>query len=134
MARTTVAPAATFLRLPCGTRSLRSMDKRRLVEQLADQLRGSARVAEREGDAAAEMAREGATPSERRDDARVALEFAGLARGQAVRGERARAAAAALDGFRAGPLLRAAPVTLGAVVEVESEEGLGRTFFLAPVG
>ena len=108
------------------------MDKRSLIEQLASRLRASAVVAQRAGADAAEMARDGATPSERRDDARVALEYGSLARGQSRRAERACAELQTLEGFRPQPL--AGRVALGAIVEVESDDGQGRTFFLAPVG
>ena len=57
------------------------MDKRSLVEQLASRLRATALVAQRAGADAAEVAREGATPSEKRDDARVAIEYGSLAKG-----------------------------------------------------
>jgi len=110
------------------------MDKRSLVEQLASKLRASALTAQRAGASAAEMAREGATPSERRDDARVAIEYGGLARGQNRRAEKARSELGVLDTFRPQALPRGAPIALGAVVEVESDDGQGRTFFLAPVG
>jgi transcription elongation GreA/GreB family factor len=110
------------------------MDKRSLVDQLASRLRETALVAQRAGADAAEMAREGATPSERRDDARVAIEYGGLARGQSRRAQRVRAELATLDTFRPQPLPRGARIGLGAIVEVESDEGQGRTFLLAPAG
>ncbi|MCI0573969.1 MAG: GreA/GreB family elongation factor [Myxococcaceae bacterium] len=109
------------------------MDKQSLVDQLTSRLRASAQVAHQAGAAAAQEAREGATPAEKREDARVALEQGGLARGQAQREERARAELAALDAFHPRPFAPGAPVALGAVVEVEDEDS-GRTFFLAPVG
>jgi transcription elongation GreA/GreB family factor len=111
----------------------RGMNKRALVQALAEKLRVAAGVAARAGAEAAVEAREGATPAEKREDARVALEYAGLARGQHERAARAMAEAAALDGFSPRPLGRADRVSLGAVVEVEGDEE-GRTFFLAPVG
>jgi transcription elongation GreA/GreB family factor len=109
------------------------MDKRFLVDQLASRLRESAEVARRAGQAAAEEAREGATPAEKREDARVALEQGNLARGQAARAQRATAELSALVFFRPGPQPSGGPVSLGAVVEVE-DGAQGRTFFLAPVG
>jgi transcription elongation GreA/GreB family factor len=110
------------------------MDKRSLVDQLATRLRQVALTAQRAGADAAEAAREAATPAERREDARVALEYGSLARGQTRRAERVRAELAALDGFHPAALARNARVALGAIVEVESDDGQGRTFFLAPVG
>ena len=109
------------------------MDKRFLIEQLSEKLRESATVARKAGQAAADEARDGATAAEKRENARVAQEYAGLARGQAARASRAQAEIATLESFRPGPLPRGARIALGAIVEVE-DEGLGRTFFLAPVG
>src|SRR5690349_18234346 len=68
-----------------GEVTLRAMDKLILIEQLAARLRESAAVARRSGQDAAVEAREGATPAEKREDARVALEQGSLARGQAQR-------------------------------------------------
>jgi transcription elongation GreA/GreB family factor len=109
------------------------MDKRALVEQLATRLRETALSAQREGAACAIEAREGASPDEKRVDARVALEYSNLARAQSRRAERARDDLAALEGFRPPPLGRGAPVAVGAVVEVEDGDE-GRTLFVAPVG
>jgi transcription elongation GreA/GreB family factor len=109
------------------------MDKRILVEQLAARLRESVTVARKAGQAAAEEARDGATPGEKREDARVALEQGSLARGQAARATRTAAELSALEIFRPASLPSGGPVSLGAVVEVE-DEAQGRTFFLAPVG
>src|SRR5438552_15108859 len=109
------------------------MDKRMLVEQLTAKLRESATVARKAELAAAEEAREGATPGEKREDARVALEQGSLARGQATRANKMAAELSALEIFRPAPLSPRAPITLGAVVEVE-DEAQGKTFFLAPVG
>jgi len=111
------------------------MDKRFLIEQLSDRLRESAHVARKAGQAAAEEARDGATAAEKRENARVAQEYAGLARGQAARASRAIAELSTLESFRPEPLPKGAPIALGAIVEVEEEgDGIGRTFFLAPVG
>jgi transcription elongation GreA/GreB family factor len=109
------------------------MDKKFLVEQLTEKLRESAQVARKAGQAAADEARDGATSAEKRENARVSQEYAGLARGQSARAERVRAEISTLETFRPGPLPRGARIAVGAIVEVE-DEGLGRTFFLAPVG
>jgi transcription elongation GreA/GreB family factor len=109
------------------------MDKQSLVDQLSARLREAAHAAHRAADAASQEARDGATPAEKREDARVAIEQGSLAKGQARREERVRAELSALDAFRPKALPSSAPVALGAVVEVEDEE-CGRTFFLAPVG
>jgi transcription elongation GreA/GreB family factor len=111
------------------------MDKRFLVEQLSDKLRQSAQVARKAGQAAADEARDGATAAEKRENARVAQEFSSLARGQSARAGRAMAEVSSLESFRPGPQPKGAPIAMGAVVEVEEDgEGVGRTFFLAPVG
>jgi transcription elongation GreA/GreB family factor len=109
------------------------MDKRALIEQLAARIRQAAAVAQRAGEDAATIARDGATAAEKREDARVALEFQSLAKGQTRRADKARAELAALEAFRPPALPGGAPVAVGAVVEVEDGEE-GRTFFLAPVG
>jgi transcription elongation GreA/GreB family factor len=110
------------------------MDKSALVEQLIEKLRASARTAEAESDAAAIEARDGATPGERVEDSRTALEFSRIARAQALRAQEIRAAIDVLAAFQPKPFERRAPVELGALVEVEDEEGRGQTLFLAPVG
>src|SRR3954464_4569906 len=61
------------------------MDKRFLIDQLSDKLRESATVARKAGQAAADEARDGATAAEKRENARVAQENAGLARGRDAR-------------------------------------------------
>ncbi len=109
------------------------MDKRALVEQLAQRLGDVVRSARRASEDATHEAREGATPAERRENARVALENTGLARGQEQRALQAAAGLAALGKFHPGPFPPNALIGLGAVVEVEEEEG-GRTLFLAPAG
>lgn len=109
------------------------MDKQTLVEQLRVRLQEALQVAERARDEAADEAREGATPAEKRDDARVALEWSHLARGQARRVAQVRSELQALATFSPAPLPRGAPVALGALVEVE-DEARGVTFFLAPAG
>jgi transcription elongation GreA/GreB family factor len=110
-----------------------AVDKRALVEQLASKIQQSASIAHRAVVDATEGARESATPAEKREDGRVALEFQSLAKGQAQRVERANAALAALESFQPKSLGSRARITLGAVVEVEDGVA-GRTFFLAPVG
>jgi transcription elongation GreA/GreB family factor len=111
------------------------MDKQALLTQLAATIENTAQVAKRASAAAAEIAREGATPHEQTEDARVAIEFGALARGQGHRLERARAELDALKKFRPPVIPRGGRVEVGAVVEIEDEDnGEGRTFFLAPVG
>ena len=111
------------------------MDKHFLVEQLVEQLRGSARAALSASGAAAEVARDGATAGEKREDARTTLEFGSLAGAQSRRARKALAEMDALARFRPGAAAAGAPIAVGAVVEVEDvDSGVGRTFFLAPVG
>ena len=109
------------------------MDKKFLVDQLADKLRASLVVARKAEQAAAEEARDGATASEKRENARVAQEYGSLARGQGQRADKTLAELSQLLEFRPQRLSSKSPITLGAIVEVE-DEVLGRTFFLAPVG
>ncbi|HKO90803.1 MAG TPA: GreA/GreB family elongation factor [Polyangiaceae bacterium] len=107
------------------------MDKRFMLEQLAQRIRDSARVAQREHDAAASEARDGATPDEKRSDARVALEFSNLARAQGRRATAALDDLAVIEAFRPGRA--GAKVALGDILEIEDGDE-GRTLFLAPVG
>jgi transcription elongation GreA/GreB family factor len=109
------------------------MDKSFLVDQLANQLRDTARTARMAMEAAVIEARDGATAAEKREDARVSLEQSGLARGHKARLERVTADLAALEKLRLPRLAPRARIEVGAVVEVE-DGSEGRTFFLAPVG
>jgi len=109
------------------------MDKKFLVQQLAERLREASHVARKASQAAAEVARDGATPAEKREDARTALEFGGLAKGQKERADRMAAEVNTLTIFSPKKFSSQTPIALGAIVEVE-DESLGRTFFLAPVG
>ena len=58
------------------------MDKDILVSQLVDRVRASLVVAREARDAAALEQREGATPAEKREDARAAIEHGSMARAQ----------------------------------------------------
>jgi transcription elongation GreA/GreB family factor len=120
---------------PAGSPTIGPMDKRFLIDQLIERLRSSAQVALHAQEAAAIEARDGATPAEKREDARAALELAGVARAQGHRAHKAIAEADGLATFRPGPCEAGAPIALGAVVEIEdAETGEGRTFFLSPAG
>lgn len=111
------------------------MDKSDLVAQLVRQLEGSARAALSARDAAAAEARDGATPDEKRDDARAAHQLASLGRQQQRRAQVALAEVDRLLQFKPAMLPATAAVSVGAIVEVEDAgTGEGRTFFLAPVG
>ncbi|MGE0872947.1 MAG: GreA/GreB family elongation factor [Kofleriaceae bacterium] len=112
-----------------------AMDKARLVSQLARQLEGSARAALSARDSVTAEARDGATPDEKREDARAAHQAASLGKTQQRRAQQALAQVDQLAQFRPGPLPPSAPIGLGAIVEIEdADSGEGRTFFLAPVG
>jgi len=109
------------------------MNKQDLIAQLVDQLEASARAALDARDAAAMEAREGATPDEKREDARAAHQLATLGGAQQRRARQALAEVDALATFR--PALQMSTIGVGAIVEIEDEDsGEGRTFFLAPVG
>ncbi|HEY4055283.1 MAG TPA: GreA/GreB family elongation factor [Kofleriaceae bacterium] len=111
------------------------MDKKVLVSQLVSQLEASARAALSARDAAAHEAKEGATPDEKREDARAAHQLQTMGRTQNNRAEKARADADALATFRPVVLSEKAAISVGAIVEIEdADSGEGRTFFLAPVG
>lgn len=108
-----------------------AMDKQFMVEQLASRIRESVQVALREQEAAAIEARDGATPDEKRADARVALEFSSLAHAQGRRASAALDDLAVIEAFRpphAGPR-----IAVGTILEIE-DGSEGRTIFLAPVG
>lgn len=107
------------------------MDKQLMVEQLAARIRDTLDVALREQEAAAVEARDGASPSEKRDDARTALEFSNLARAQGRRALAAKEELARIESFRPGPA--GGRVSLGDIVEIE-DGATGRTIFLAPAG
>lgn len=111
------------------------MDKSQLVAQLVQQLEASARAALASRNAAAAEAREGATPDEKREDARAAHQLSTLGGAQQRRAKQALAEVDSLAQFRPGPLPSSARIAVGAIVEIEdAETGEGRTFFLAPVG
>jgi transcription elongation GreA/GreB family factor len=108
------------------------MDKTELVAQLVKQLTTSARAALASRDAAAAEARDGATPDEKREDARAAHQLQSMGKAQQKRAQQALADADALATFRPAPMKPAAKIAVGAIEDAESGEG--RTFFLAPVG
>ncbi|MBS1122837.1 MAG: GreA/GreB family elongation factor [Deltaproteobacteria bacterium] len=111
------------------------MDKTELVTQLARQLESSARTALSARDAVAAEARDGATPDEKREDARAAHQLASLGRSQQHRAQQALADADRLLQFRPTAFPPTARIAVGAIVEIEDAETReGRTFFLAPVG
>jgi transcription elongation GreA/GreB family factor len=111
------------------------MDKIELVDQLVRQLSTSARTALAQRDAVAQEAKDGATPDEKREDARAAHQAQSLGGAQQRRAQQALAEVDALARFKPAPLAASARIGMGAIVEVEdADSGEGRTFFLAPVG
>src|ERR1700733_14781733 len=111
------------------------MDKTDFVAQLARQLETSARAALAARDATAAEAREGATPDEKREDARAAHQLGTLGRAQQRRAQQAIAEVDALATWKPATIAARAPIEVGAIVEIEDpDSGQGRTFFLAPVG
>ncbi len=111
------------------------MDKTDLVGQLQRQLETSARAALSARNAVVQEARDGATPDEKREDARAAHQAQSMGSAQQKRAQTAIASADALATFKPPELPPTAKIGLGAVVEIEdAESGEGRTFFLAPVG
>ncbi len=111
------------------------MDKTQLVAQLVARLEASARTALSARDSAASEARDGATPDEKREDARAAHQLASMGRTQQRRAQQALAEVDSLTSFRPPPLPPTGAIGVGAIVEIEDEDsGEGRTFFLAPVG
>lgn len=123
------ARAVTYA-APTGT-----MDKEDLLRQLTAQLRRTAAGASEAAGEAAEGARAAADPTDRQSDAGSAVELARMARAQDQRRRRALGELEALASFHPRPLPESAPVSVGAIVEIEDEEsGEGRTFFLAPAG
>jgi len=111
------------------------MDKKFLVDQLIAELRVSARAALSASEVAGAEVVDGATPSEKREDARAALEYGALAGAQRLRARRAQGEIDALATFRPPPYRPGGAIATGAVVEVEdADSGQGRTFFLAPAG
>jgi transcription elongation GreA/GreB family factor len=111
------------------------MDKQDLIAQLRDKLSASARSALAARDATAAEARDGATPDEKREDARAAHQLGTLGKAQQRRAQQALAEIDALSGWKPGPAKASSPISVGAIVEIEDvDSGEGRTFFLAPVG
>lgn len=110
------------------------MDKAWLCQQLRSSLQKSSTVAHAAARDAAREAKHGASAREKRDSARVNQEYSNLARAQNRRAQKVERQLEALNGFTARPFSERQPIELGALVEIEDEDGEGRTVFLAPVG
>jgi transcription elongation GreA/GreB family factor len=108
------------------------MDKNDLVAQLVRQLQASARAALSARDATAAEARDGATPDEKREDARAAHQQSTLGKAQQQRAQQALAEVDAVAQWKPAAMSK---IAVGAIVEIEDpDSGEGRTLFLAPVG
>ena len=83
------------------------MDKQDLVAQLVRQLQATARAALSARDAAAAEAREGATPDEKREDARAAHQLGTLGKAQQRRAQQALAEVDARREVEAGAAMSA---------------------------
>ena len=106
-----------------------------MVDQLRDKITAAARAALSASEAVRSEATDGATPEEKREDARAAQQASTLGKAQDLRAKRALAEADQLQQFRPRPLPEKSVIGLGAIVEIEEDEsGEGRTFFLSPVG
>ena len=116
------------------------LDKNALLDQLADRLRQSDKLAHRAELEAREAARTLATESEKKEDGRAVIEYGSLATGQANRARRVQEELKALADFQQTGLPRFSrrdAVALGAIIDMSTEDDDGfaeRTFFLLPVG
>jgi transcription elongation GreA/GreB family factor len=97
------------------------MDKSVLMTQLGEHLRSAVQQTHRAAQEAREDARSGAARA------------VNIARGHLQRSTQAREALDALDTVRLKVFRKGEPIGLGAVVEIEGDEG-GKTLFLAPAG
>ena len=100
-------------------RDASGMDKTELVAQLVRELSISARTALASRDAAAEEARDGATPDEKREDARAAHQLQSFGRAQQRRAQQAIAQADTLVAFKPSPLPPTSRICVGAIVEID---------------
>ena len=108
------------------------MNKSDLVAQLVRQLQTSARAALAARDATTAEARDGATPDEKREDARAAHQQGTLGKAQQRRAQQALAEVDAVAQWKPSAMSK---IAVGAIVEIEDpDSGEGRTLFLAPVG
>jgi transcription elongation GreA/GreB family factor len=108
------------------------VDKSALIRQVESLLRAALKNAERTAADSRDAAAHLATPQEKRDDSRVALEFGALAKGHAARQKKLQGELEALGQVSAAPLPKGEPIEVGCVVEVEDGRE-GRTFFVLPV-
>ena len=86
------------------------MDKKFLVDQLITELRASTRAALSASEVAGAEVRDGATPAEKREDARAAIEYGALAGAKRLRARRAQGEIDALATFRPPPVKPGGPI------------------------
>jgi transcription elongation GreA/GreB family factor len=111
------------------------MDKAELLAQVIDHLHHALDVARRTAGEARDGAATIASDQEKKADARVGLEMGALATGHERRARQLQQDLDALAQVHLRAFSKKEPVGLGAVVEVEDEDGReGRTFFVLPVG
>lgn len=111
------------------------MDKAALVAQLVAKLQSQRLLARRAEEDAREGARDLSTGQEKREDARNVLEFGALATAHERRTRQLQEDLEDLEALRLRPFAKKDPIGLGALVEIEDEDGLeGRTFLMLPVG
>jgi transcription elongation GreA/GreB family factor len=113
---------------------------RHFVEQLRQRLTEFAVSAQRAEADARESARTLATESEKKENARVMLEYGSLATGHAARSRKALSQLQTLNNLikRGIPAFsNRTPINIGAIVDVATRDAQGtleRTFILLPVG
>jgi transcription elongation GreA/GreB family factor len=114
--------------------------RRHFVEQLRQRLHQSVIAAQRAEAEARESARTLATESEKKENARVMLEYGSLATAHAARSREALAQLRDLDALIKSGIpdySTRTPANVGAIVDVASQDAQGaleRTFILLPVG
>jgi transcription elongation GreA/GreB family factor len=110
------------------------------IEQLRKRLSQGAISAQRLEADASESARSLATESEKKEDARVMLEYGSLAKAHAARSRKALAQLRTLDALIKNGVpeySKRSPANVGAIVDVAGQDAQGpleRTFILLPVG
>lgn len=111
------------------------MDKAALVAQLIAKIQSQRLLAQRAEEDAREGARDLATGQEKREDSRHALEFGALATAHERRTRQLKEDQEDLEALRLRAYGKRDPIGLGALVEIEDEDGQeGRTFLMLPVG
>jgi transcription elongation GreA/GreB family factor len=116
------------------------LDKKFLLDQLAERLRESIAAAQRGSEDAREAARSMQTESEKKEDGRAVIEYGALATAQSARSRKVHEELRTLASFWNGgvPAFGAqSAVGLGAIVDVSVDGERGteeRTYIVLPVG